>query len=455
MNNVYNPSLAEDGRQARQRLQSLMAVRRQLLLENPSASPQTQLKLLFSIGGWSGSQYFSRVAANRDFVDNFISSAIQLLVKYDFDGLDLDWEFPVTGGASDVESSPKDLETFIALMARLRAALNEASLLRTGQPPKSSNPSNFNNNYLLTIASAGAKYNLDAGYDLVRLAQFVDWFNVMAYDYYGAWDSPYGALTGPVAPLLFGSPRVGGGGTSSNYTQDKCVDYTVKYYVCHLQQTPSATQAGADNSWLLDKIVLGVPFYGRYWNNAGLWPVEGGNDLWRVAEPSAIGGGGGANRTAARIAGGVLSFNEIKAKWILPAAAVANTPGGGALATTGGPIVQKFDEQTRTPFIWNPTTRVLLAYENEQSIWEKTRYVIEHGLGGIMFWSLDLDVGGNDAFGTGQSLLETVVQAGLCTAARGPSSGVPIKYFDCMSKFVYDNKEFLRKKIRMHFVIFR
>jgi len=50
----------------------------------------------WNLGGWGddGGKY-SRISASSEKRKNFTTNAIEYLHKYGFDGLDIDWEFPV------------------------------------------------------------------------------------------------------------------------------------------------------------------------------------------------------------------------------------------------------------------------------------------------------------------------------------------------------------------------
>lgn len=78
--------------------------------------------MLFAVGGWENSQYFSSVAADPKLRIRFIASILSMLDEYDFDGVDLDWEFPVTGGAN--EGVPEDKKNYVQLMSDIRQTLD-------------------------------------------------------------------------------------------------------------------------------------------------------------------------------------------------------------------------------------------------------------------------------------------------------------------------------------------
>jgi chitinase len=87
-----------------------------------------EVKTLISIGGWSFSQgetptfgistqtVFSSMAASPTSRAAFISSAFDFAAnRHNFDGIDLDWEYP----------EEADRENFIALLAEMRVAIDE------------------------------------------------------------------------------------------------------------------------------------------------------------------------------------------------------------------------------------------------------------------------------------------------------------------------------------------
>lgn len=141
------------------------------------------LKTLISVGGWTWSENFSDAAATPAAREIFANSCVEFILEHGFDGVDLDWEYPVFGGDWDVEHRLEDGTNLTLLCTLLRTKLDSLELLN-GRP------------YHLTLAvSAGGEHIDDL--ELPQLSDVVDFVNVMTYDFQGAWS----AYTGFNAPL--------------------------------------------------------------------------------------------------------------------------------------------------------------------------------------------------------------------------------------------------------------
>ena len=137
-------------------------------------------KVLLALGGWNdsaGNKYSRLVnsAANRK---KFIEHAVDFITRNNFDGLDLDWEYPVCWQVDCKKGPASDKAGFAAWVRELSAALKPRGLL-------------------LSAAVSPSNKVMDAGYDIPALSRYLDYVNVMTYDYHGQWDKK----TGHVAPM--------------------------------------------------------------------------------------------------------------------------------------------------------------------------------------------------------------------------------------------------------------
>jgi len=183
---------------------------------------------VMAIGGW-GADGFSQAAATAEGRQRFVESALILMEKHGFLGLDLDWEYPGSSAAG-IASDPADGENLILLLETLRQGLEEMSK-QDGQKR------------YLTIA-LGALPEHTQGIDLNRLGSLVDQVNLMTYDLKG-----FDKTTGHHAALYPSK------GTSEQLSGHGAVQYYVE------QGIP------------VEKIMLGAAFYGRCWRQ-----VQGGGD---------------------------------------------------------------------------------------------------------------------------------------------------------------------------------
>lgn len=156
------------------------------------------------------------MAAEPEARAKFVDSVVRFMQKYNFDGLDLDWEYPGSRGGV-----PSDKQNFVSLLRELKRAFEP-------------------HGFLLTAAvSAGLSFAQPA-YDIPQVSKYLDLINLMAYDYHGGWETK----TGHNAPL-FHSPRH----DLSREDRQLNVNWSVNYWLQH----------GAP----AEKIMLGTGSYGR------------------------------------------------------------------------------------------------------------------------------------------------------------------------------------------------
>ncbi|KAA2264207.1 chitinase [Solihabitans fulvus] len=291
------------------------------------------LTVLVSIGGW-GAAGFSADAATADSRRTFVSSCVDRWMsafpKGLVDGFDIDWEFPVSGGLPSIGSSPADRENLNLLLGEFRTQL-ERHAHAAGLSSKSATLS-------IDIPAgriqddgtgkAGAPYDAAHSYDLRTVGRLVDRFNLMTYD----------LCTGYSKVSCFNDPLVKRPGDPNDRYNNNvgAVDYMEAHGV------PA------------NKIVLGVPFYGRSFtvtsaDNGGLYQPFTSMDF--------------------------LDYKVLVGpQW------------------AGNPDVQQgWDPVVRSPYLWNPRTMTWVSYENPRSILDRSLFAKDRRLAGMMMWEVGAD----------------------------------------------------------------
>ncbi|MFC9593310.1 glycosyl hydrolase family 18 protein [Streptomyces sp. NPDC056944] len=178
------------------------------------------IKILWSFGGWTWSGGFGQAVQNPT---AFAQSCYDLVEDPRwadvFDGIDLDWEYPNACGLSCDTSGAA---SFKNMMQAMRAKFGANNLVTAA---------------VTADASAGGK--IDAA-DYAGAAQYMNWFNVMTYDFFGAW-----AAQGPTAPH---SPL-------TSYTGIPQAGFNSAEAIAKFKAKGVPA----------NKLLLGIGFYGRGW----------------------------------------------------------------------------------------------------------------------------------------------------------------------------------------------
>ncbi|KAM0324854.1 hypothetical protein ACHAQA_007820 [Verticillium albo-atrum] len=268
------------------------------------------LKILLSVGGWTYSSNFKAPASTPAGRETFARTCVDLVRDLGFDGIDIDWEYPQNDGEA------RDL---VALLAAVRAALDAYAATLPA-------PYHFE---LSVACPAGAQ-----NYERMRLAEMdplLDFWNLMAYDYAGSWD----ARAGHQANL-----RPSGANPGSTPFS-----------------TTAALEGYAARGVAASKIVLGMPLYGRAFEN-----TDGPGAAYQ-----GVGEGSWEQ--------GVLDFKAL--------------PAAGATEVD--------DDEIGASWSWDAAQRKLVTYDTASMARKKAQFVCERGLGGAMWWESSADKTGADS----------------------------------------------------------
>ena len=297
------------------------------------------LRLEMSIGGWTGSTYFSEAAATAASRQAFVASCIDLIIRGNlpgggwpegaggpgaaaklFDGINIDWEYPGKDPGNGAHFTPADRANATALLQEFRRQLGR--------------------NYLLTVDIAGGNVNSTPSWDLPQVAKIVDWIDMMSFDYHGGWD----ALTDFNSPFGFDTrePAVGGGAIQWTWNTAGSAAYFL------LNGVPA------------NKLVVGVPFYGKEY-------------------------------------GGVAAANH----GLFQAHGAVNDVTYHDLVDTSGALdgfTRYFDIPAGAPWLYNPLLNggTFVSYVDPGAVRERVTLVRALGLRGVFAWEISNDDNAND-----------------------------------------------------------
>lgn len=248
-----------------------------------------QLQVIAAIGGW-GAEGFSDAASTAKSRYDFARQVNRLINNYNLDGIDIDWEYPGSS-ASGIKSSPNDKENFTLLLTAIRDVIGDEKWL--------------------SVAGTGDTGYTNRSAEIDKIAPIITYFNLMSYDFTAGETGERGRRH-----------------QANLYDSDLSLPgYSVSGMVQNLIQ----------NGMPSEKILLGVPFYGRL----------------------------GATIT--------VSNDELRRNYI-------NKNG----------YQYQFDNEARVPYLVKDG-QFAMSIENDLSIYLKAQYVLNNCLGGIFAWQSTYD----------------------------------------------------------------
>ena len=275
------------------------------------------VELGFALGGWTLSDEFSTAFATHSGRDRFTNDVVDIFKSNNFFSVvDFDWEYPGGGGRGNASSSD-DGANFALVLEQLRTEL-DALESQTG------------GNYEVSVATAGGSEKL-ANLNIPGIDPYVDFYNVMTYDFHGGWENQ----TGHQAAMT---------GDANNY------DVTTAVSVFE--------EVGVE----LSKVVLGAPSYTRAWGGVD----DGGTFGYQQS-------GAGAEAEGSFEAG-VYDYKDIVTDVIT------------------GQSNLYWDDNSKAAFVYDGNE--WSSIETTATIAGKAAYVQEKDLGGMMFWALSNDAAG-------------------------------------------------------------
>ena len=316
------------------------------------------VKLLMSVGGWAGSRGFYTMLDTDQGINTFADSCVEFVRKYNFDGIDIDFEYP---SATSTSGNPDDQD----LAEPRRGKLNERYnlLMKTLREKLDAAGKQDGKKYLETAAVTASSWVL-GGMSDNSYAQYLDFLSVMSYDFHGGWNEF-------VENLASIYPDPADRETIQMAMPTLNMDWAYKYYRGVLPP---------------EKIIMGIPYYTRGWEN-----VQGGTN-----------GLHGSSKTPAT---GIYNVwgDDVDNNGVLDPAGANPLWHVLNLMENDPNLKVYFDEVAGVPYVWQNEKKVFLSFENEKSIDKRVEYIKNKNLGGALIWVMNGDFGPNPNYKPGST----------------------------------------------------
>lgn len=277
------------------------------------------IKLILSVREAAGSQNFDEVTYTNTRLERMVHTSRKLVDDLGMNGIDIVWIHPLSEDQS---------QQYIRLLGRLRDAMPSPQYLLTTAVP----------------TGTWALRNMNIG----KVSQLVDMINVMAYDFI----DPSAEIT-----------------QSGHHAQLRCPQGAKEGIVAAKTSEQTATQFLLEQGVAREKILLGVPLYGRSF-------------LGATGPGQPFNGDGGQE-------GGIFEYRH------LPITEPDGHRGGQSSdADAITPCAEQFDPDREVAWCVGPQLEDrdgFITYDNATSVEAKAKFVKEEGLGGMFYWHIGFD----------------------------------------------------------------
>ena len=293
------------------------------------------MKIGISVGGWTRSGDFPKLAASDKTRKNFANNVAKFVHCYGYDFVDIDWEYPTADRDPDPEGngvaidkgckgSAADTKNFTLLLQEIRNSLD--SYGKTD-----------GKHYELSVAMSASPTMMSAiEYD--KVLNIVDFANMMTYDLNGAW----GGFTAHQT-ALYTNPAYDGGDAALSV--DSCIKYLENKYGDGIEYS---------------KIVVGVAPYTRGWKEV---KKDTGRDPKNPGLYADATGENGVTYAYGDIDSLISKYN----------------------------LTKYWDDVAKANYFYSESTGMFFTCDTEESVAEKGKYVREKHLGGLISWMASLD----------------------------------------------------------------
>lgn len=324
-------------------------------------------KVCITIGGWTGSQYFSdavKTASNRE---TFANNILAMVNEYGADGVDIDWEYPGQNGASGNIINSADSANLLTFLALLRSKFGNDKIISLATP---------------TNVWLGA--NGQPLVDVSSYAKYIDHVLIMNYDIWGASANP-----GPNAP----------------------------YTTCEGSWQPGANAVAAVAAWKAagmpaNKIMLGLPAYGYVSDSTATTLIHKRSHHMEAMQARRIAAEArnrmhdGNLRPRIEIeeedinkrdlskradAGDISSFknSQIQFNQLVSYKVLSLSTTGVWYGKNG--YTRKWDDCSATPYVYNQARSTVVTYDDPRSLQIKAEFARQQGLAGTGMWDISGD----------------------------------------------------------------